>query len=55
MRQYIVIKVKLCSKYEDKEDALVSTFKELLKYPKDSDVIFPKIRFSFFLKEMTLK
>lgn len=32
--------------FEDKEDGLAGTFMMLLKYPKESDYVFPRHRFS---------
>ena len=48
----ILIKVKLASKFEDKEDRITSSFTELLKFTKDDRYweLFPETRFNFFLK-----
>ena len=54
--QYIMIKIKMTSKFDDRVDAVEQTFYELLKWPQidELNTQFPRARFNVFLRELPL-
>lgn len=53
--QYIQMKIKLFFIYEEKDNAISTTFKELMNFPLCPEVYFPKHYFDVLLKFLTFE
>jgi hypothetical protein len=52
--QYLMIKIKLTSKFEDRVDASENAFYNLLKWPLNQEKVFPIVRLLDFMNEVPL-